>query len=173
MADLNLAISLLMLYGGWTIWRKATLDHCRDKLFDAREAIRDGFIKKGRPLNDPAYLEVRDSINGRIQLTESFSLISLVFSHRLVKSFGVLPQKTVAVDDEGLKIEIERTRMLSNTYVFNYLVESSPILLITSIFFLVTFFVRGQIKGIWSRVSERILAPILNRHEIENMATAT
>lgn len=65
-----LGVNILLLVIVWRcVLRKTALDHCRDALFDLREATRD-FFKTSTGLEDTTYKNIRNLLNNYIRFTE-------------------------------------------------------------------------------------------------------
>lgn len=131
---LNIIITILL----WRfVIKPSILDYFRDKLFDQRERIRDYYINNKIGLDDKTYISLRDLINGHLRFTEEMSFTQVIhFSYKIERNeelklyLRTHTGKSFYTDDVELKKFIENSRVISSRILFNYMILSSPILLI-------------------------------------------
>jgi hypothetical protein len=118
------------------ILRSSILGHFRDKLFDQREKIREYYIANKIPLEDETYKNIRDLINGHLRFTEDMSFTQVIhFASKIesdddLKSY--LKNQTDAKfksDNQDLSKFLEESRTKSSRILFNYMILSSPALI--------------------------------------------
>ena len=72
----------------WTsLWRQTMLDKYRDRMFDVRDSLRDYFLEHSLSLSEPAYLNIRSSINRSIHFLGSITFLKLL--HQIGAYSGV------------------------------------------------------------------------------------
>ena len=75
----TLGLNVLLLIVAWRVVCKPALRHfVRDKLFDAREDLRD-YFEEHSDLNHPAYCYLRNLLNHHIRFIEDQSLIKMIY----------------------------------------------------------------------------------------------
>lgn len=132
-----LGLNVIFLIFIWkNILRLSILDHYRDKLFDQRDKIREFYIANNISLGDVTYKNLRDLINGHLRFTEEMSFTQVIhFADKIENNLELkeyLKNKTDALfktDNADLSNFIEKSRSHSSRILFNYMIFSSPILL--------------------------------------------
>lgn len=124
-----------------TIWEKvlkpSILDHYRDKLFDLREEVREYYLAQGIPLSHDTYVQLRNLINSHLRFTEEMSLIKVAFfAYRIEKNKGLKKylqrsiENNFTTNNRELSLFIKSTRKKAVDILLEYMVFSSPIVII-------------------------------------------
>lgn len=144
-------INLILIYIAWTyVLKRSILDNTRDKLFDLRDEIRTYYIDNQISLTDTTYKSLRDSINSHLRFTEKKSLVKLVkFIYEVQKS----PQlhdhinneinKHFSTNNAELDRFIKKSREKSSIILFQYMVFSSPSMMILFLFFTIFIIIKS------------------------------
>ena len=178
MIEIQFALGLLMLLFVWQRWRHSALDQCRDTLFDIRDAIHDRFQTEGK-LDTKAYLEARETLNAMIRYTHEVTLWRVLSDLSAIKKFphvGSSRKKITKKLQSGLTPELrafvkEQRSLASNTLAV-YLVESSALLLLSSLFAIPVVLFKRSLDDFQSAVSTRILSPFVEPKQFETFALA-
>lgn len=171
MVDIELAIGLLILITGWQLWRKVSLDECRDNLFDLRKHLRNTFLENGFELDDPVYQEARYLLNGKIRLADSVTFLNLlIFKIRGCKSGSAEIGKT---GDGKVDSKVSEILESANAYLIIYIVESSPIVLPLAVGLSLWILCQRGLLGLNSlklKVANRLVS---DKNPLDKMALAT
>ena len=133
------------------IWRyllrKSILDHYRDKLFDLRDDVRSYYIANRIPLSDETYKNIRDLINSHLRFTEKMSLVEVICFSKAIDDDNELKNyiknnidNKFKTSDKKLNSFIKETRDKSSLILFDYMVFSSPLLILMFFIVPVVFF---------------------------------
>lgn len=133
------------------IWRyllrKSILDHYRDKLFDLRDDVRSYYIANHIPLSDETYKNIRDLINSHLRFTEKMSLVEVICFSKAIDDDNELKNyiknnidNKFKTSDKKLNSFIKETRDKSSLILFDYMVFSSPLLILMFFIVPVVFF---------------------------------
>ena len=114
--------------------RKTVVDTCRDHLFDLREETRAFFSTNGRTLNDPAYLALRDQINGYIRFIEHATFTRVFITSQQIQGnkelWNHLRQKhdeRFASNDVETQKFVTKIRQASSFHIHGFVLHSSPL----------------------------------------------
>jgi len=135
------SILLLIVLVFW-LFRDYSIDSFRQKIFRLRDGLFDEALKGNISFDDPAYVMMRRSFNGFIRFAHKMSLmeviIFMIFSSRkdkdeLNKGFIERLESNTSHLTEEQKEMIDGYFKRMNMYMVEYLVLTSPLLLLTVI----------------------------------------
>lgn len=133
-------IVLFMLVWKYML-RPSILDHYRDKLFDLREEVRSYYLSRDLSFNEKTYISLRDLLNSHLRFTEKMSLTKISYfsskidrNNELSKHIKDEINAKFETNDEHLASFIKVTRTKSIKILLNYMILSSPILILLLIF---------------------------------------
>ncbi len=149
------------------IWRyllrKSILDHYRDKLFDLRDDVRNYYIANHIPLSDETYKNIRDLINSHLRFTEKMSLVEVIFFSKAIDDDNELKNyiknnidNKFKTSDKNLNSFIKETRDKSSLILFDYMVFSSPLLILMFFMIPIVFFPIILVKWFLSNTKKEL-----------------
>lgn len=130
---ITLGINLILLVFAWRVVFKPALRHyVRDKLFDARERLRERFLAEDGGLEHPTYIFLRGFLNHHIRFIEDQSLCKMLYFQSALnadqKTARYIHQRFEALQShcgEEHQPIIAAYRKSANRWVKFYLVHSS------------------------------------------------
>ena len=142
-----LGINILLLIVIWEkVLKPSILDNYRDKLFDLREEVREYYLAKGIPLSHNTYIQLRNLINSHLRFTEQMSFIKVSFfpsrieKNRDLKNYIQRSiESNFATNNKDLSLFIKSTRKKAVDILRNYMIFSSPTLIISLILAIIIF----------------------------------
>ena len=162
---LHLSIGLLLL---WFLlfwcWRGYRIDAFRQRLFSLRDKLFDYAANGSVSFDEPAYMMLRNRINGMIRFADCIAFPRIVWT---IVAVRVLPKPLVSKNqwDQALNLvssadvrgEMKRLHLRMLVLVVKHLVTGSPILSI--IYALIS--IRALLRGMTKEVSNLIISPLV------------
>lgn len=150
--NLNMFLSAISLSGIWLLFilhRRYSIDRFREEMFRLRDEVFNYAQSGEMDFNCDAYGLLRTAANGFIRFAHKLSVLQMVLFYFSVKncklisppdSFDEQWAKSLAGYDAG-RIEIlKEYKLRMSSLVIKHIVFSSPLLLLTVIFPLITYF---------------------------------
>jgi hypothetical protein len=132
---LGIAVLLIWAFYFW-VYRNFRSDHLRERLFEMRDGLFETTREMGISFDEPAYVMIRDSLNGLLRFAHRVSLFGLIGAYwgwkkypRASSSFTVDLMKALnQIENQEYRQAILNThaRMLWTIYI--HVVTGAPIL---------------------------------------------
>jgi len=144
----------------WSLWFYLVKDYrvsaFRERLFSIRDELFAFAADDGVSFDDPAYLQLRDLINGMVQFAHRVSFLTLLTSARNSSSSREnsnqhqLWKKSLEVLEPAAKERLERIHEEIFSAYMKQLVEGSIVLFPTAAILFIGFSLRAQLKRYFS-----------------------
>ncbi len=151
---LHLSIGLLLLcFLLFWFWRGYRIDAFRQRLFSLRDELFDYAVNGSVSFDEPAYMMLRNRINGMIRFANRVTFLRLVLTMVAVRVFpkhfvstNQWDQALDSVSSADVRSQLSEFHRRMLVLVGIYLVTGSPILWIASALFLIVDLLQGMTK---------------------------
>jgi len=164
--NLHITLVLILSICGFLLWRDYRIDALRERLFALRGELFAYAESQGRDFfREPAYRQLRETMNGMIRFSHKLTFSRLVLSILIFKFFPVPTDDIVTAwlkVVSKLKSEEIREQLLNFHWrifilVARHLVNGSLILWLVVIVVGASLVIRGVYRRIFDVISERLV----------------
>jgi len=148
------AVAILWLMLIWIkMWQNTFLDNSRDKLFDLRQEVRQYFVSKGIPLDNPVYVNLRMLINKQIRYLEDLTIFDVVsfaniHNKRLINYLERRVNKLFDSDDQELNDFTKKIRQESVNVLLTHMFQTSLLLISLTLMVATIIFIGNIFKSL-------------------------